>query len=414
MPATFVNFLSCSLGGSEFQLEDWAYRVEPILKEGLRTGTKHTVEGEGWVEASSESTLASRMATAIASFIISGQNFIVYGLGGVKVLEILSAACSDGGPHITVEILKQKPGAALKKDFRFVLTADQGGDSTDPSKVTNTYKVKTITRPDGLKVMTASGELVGKGTRAYFDATVVPFFNGLAPVPNVPVVEFDANAAGDKASYRLEYSQLAAQLPIVAGATIVDGDLTTSTERDDQMRKLTTYAFDFLITGDPMKVRDQIRASLPTTPIRERFETTFHKEVRVRGEFQVLSDADGNFLKDGQGLLNWEQELEVERGEEFPIEVETSPVLDPLLYQAEKVPTQVLQRGSAIGLGKFVKEPPMLFPGDIAQRPRITYKTISTFEYQTSWEYRFTFRSPPSIDGALLAKLARPAAPEFK
>lgn len=406
MPATFANLLKCSLGTSEFQLADWAYKAEPILKDGQRTGTKHTVEGEGWVEASSESILATRIAAAVASFVISGQNFVVYGHGGVTMLELLAAQCSDGGPHITVEVLKQKPGAALKKDFKFTVVTDQGGDSTDPNKVTNTYKVQTVTRPDGLKVMTASGELVGKRVGPHFDSIIIPFFDGLAPAPNVPVIRFDANAADDKATYSIEYSQLASALPVTpAGTTVVEGELVTGKDRDPQMRQTKSISFDFLVDGDPIVVRDTIRATLGVTPFHERFEVTAHKEVRVRGEFVAVEAANAD------DLIGWEQTVERLQGEDVPLKVATWPGIDPLIYRGEKPAVTLMQKGSALGLGRFPKPPAPLFPNDLAEKPRLVNVDINSVEKRTEWEYRFVFVSEPKVT---LAQLARPLPPVFE
>lgn len=406
MAAVFQNLLKCSLGTAEFQLADWAYKAEPILKDGQRSGTKHIVEGEGWVEASSESTLATRIAAAVASFTISGQDFVIHGFGGVKMLELLAAQCSDGGPHITVEVLKQKPGAALKKDFRFTVVADQGGDSTESNKVTNTYKVQTVTRPDDLVVMTASGELVGKAARAYFDASVVPFFDALAPTPNVPVIRFDANAAGDKATYSIEYSQLARALPIApAGTVIVEGEVITGKDRDPQYRQTRTISFDLLVDGDPIVVRDLIRATLGVTPFQERFEVTAHKEVRVRGEFVALEAANAD------DLIFFEQSIERVRGEDTPLKVATWPGIDPLIYRGEKPAITLVQRGSAVGLGKFPKAPAAMFPGELAEKPRIVNSHLDAVQKRTEWEYRMVFVAEPTV---ALASLGRPLTPQFE
>lgn len=406
MSATFANLLKCSLGTAEFQLADWAYKAEPILKDGQRTGTKHTVDGEGWIEGASESILASRIAAAVASFIISGQNFTIWGFGGVAMLELLAAQCSDGGPHVTVEVQKQKPGAMLKKEFKFTVSADQGGDSTDPNKVTNTYKVATVTRPDGLLVRTVSGELVGKKVGAHFDSIIVPFFNGMAPTPNVPVIRFDANAADDKATYSIEYSQLAKALPATpAGTTIVEGELVTGKDRDPQMRQVKSISFDFLVEGDPVVVRDLIRATLGVTPFQERFEVTAHKEVRVRGEFVALEAANAD------DLIGWEQTIERVQGEDTPLKVATWPGIDPLIYRGEKPAVTLVQKGSALGLGKFPKPPAPLFPKDLAEKPRVINADINAVEKRTEWEYRFVFVSEPTVP---LTSIARPATPVFE
>lgn len=411
--AEFDSLLDCTLGTTSFQLSDYSYKEEAVVEEGKgKTGAKITITGDGYVSEASAAAFSAALLATQAGFRSSGQNFYITGLGGNYEVIVLAAQCVDGGPHCSFEMLAQGDGVALVKPFRFTLTATTTG-SSDPSNTdpTNSYKTTISTRPDGLREVSINGELVGKGCSDFYEDTVLPFFEGLYPVAAwVPVLSFERNQQDDRATYTLRFVELAASFAIVPGATIVDGEVTSGDERDEQMRLVRNVSYDLLVDGDPIKVRDQIRGLLPATPIREQFEVTAHKEIRVRGTFVVLLTA----TRAAEGLLNWEQELEVERGERFKVEVEESPVLDPLLYQAQKVATVIMQRGSATGLGKFIKEGAILFPEDLQERPRITYKVVNDFERLTTWEYKYVFASPPTLDGAVLAKLARPAAPEFK
>lgn len=412
--AEFDSLLDCTLGTTSFQLVDYAYKEEAVVEEGKgKTGAKITISGEGYVSAASAAAFAAALLATQAGFRSSGQNFYITGLGGNYEVILLAAQCVDGGPHCSFEMLPQGDGAALVKPFRFTLTATTTGNS-DPSNTdpTNSYKTTITTRPDGLREVGISGELVGPGCSDFYEDTVLPFFEGLYPVAAwVPLLSFERNQSDDRATYNLRFTELQEAFPVVgATASIVDGEVTSGDERDEQMRLVRSVSFDFLITGDPIKVRDLMRAALLTTPIRERFEVSRHKETRIRGEFTLLLDVTGK----ADGLLNWEQELEVERGERAPLKAETDEVNDPMIYQDQKVETVIVQRGSATGLGKFVKEAPILFPDDMSANPRITYRAANGFEFVTTWEYRYIFSSVPSIDAAVLKGLARPQTPEFK
>jgi hypothetical protein len=205
---------SCTLGGSGFQLSDYAYKEEPIVEDGKgQTGIKITVTGEGWVEGDDIASFESNLGAAVGAFQVRGQDFYVFGNGAGEGFEIgiLAAACVDGGPFVGFEILPQKSGVMMKKDFRFTVTAStkpRDGNNT-PS---NVYKIKVVTGPDDLSKVTVSGELKGAGCDDFFNANVLPKFNATYVLKNwVPTVTYEGNATNDAATYSLDFKELPAR-----------------------------------------------------------------------------------------------------------------------------------------------------------------------------------------------------------
>jgi hypothetical protein len=79
-----------------------------------------------------------------------------------------------------------------------------------------------------------------------------------------------------------------------AGNVAVDGVAVDSVERDEQQRLIQTKSFDFLVVGNPIKLRDLMRSQLGARRFASGIEVTAFKETRVRGEFQSLAGGNGN------------------------------------------------------------------------------------------------------------------------
>lgn len=411
--AAFDSIFKLSIGSSGFQLEDYAYREEPIVKEGTgRTGTRAELSGEGWVEAASAAAFSTALAAAALSFGTSGQNVTVTGLSGVTEVSLLAAQCIDGGPHVAFEMLPQMPESPLVKRFRFNAVAVRntgvgGGGGGDPA---NSYSITISTRADGLRQVRIEGELRGAGVSNYFTGTVQPLFDGLYPVNFwVPAREIKFNATDDQASYSLQYTELAEPLPVSASGAdrAVDGEVIESTERDEQMRLILVISFDLLIDGDPVKVRDAMRAGLVSPPLSERTAITTHQGVKLTGEFRILRGGNGN------DLMDWNQTLETLEESTGLAALET-PVGNPVLYVRERRALVYVQQGRAIGAGRFPKPPDPIYPREnMENEPVIRFEQLNEVEHLTTWEYRFIFETAQVQLAAKLALLRRPAVPTF-
>ena len=257
--------LRCTYGAGAFVLDDYDLKVDAVVKAGVgRTGTKIQVKGNGFVDAADADTFAAKLAAVAEAFGYDGQSFEILGLAGRSEVLVLAPLCQDGGPHVGFEI---KSGAGpLYKRVSFTLDAVTGAKqpnqppNTPPSPV-DSYKVKTATGPDGLRVVTRSGEINGTGLAAAFDQVLSDFQDAYAP-PDW-VVKFEVEYPHDlnkaKATYTLTARSWPTR-PADAGQTsAVEGEVTTRKERDEQHRLTTVYEFDLLLDGDPAAFHETLR-----------------------------------------------------------------------------------------------------------------------------------------------------------
>lgn len=404
--AAFDSILKASIGSTSFQLMDYSVRETPVTKDGLgQTGTKVTVQGDGWVEAADAASLTAAIAAMLAGFRIVGKNVTITGLGGAVEYQLLAASCVDGGPFVEIEIqLQQQRGEALVKPVRFTAngsTAPSGGTTN----LVDQFKVETTTRPDELRGITYSGEVLGPGAVGQYVDGILPAL--LAQYPDSDWThsdKFSTNAKQDKVDWQVTFVELAAPLPDAVDATAVDGEGTIRREGDEQMRLVTEIGFDLLVEGDPTALLTSIR---PTEGVilKESSEITQFRERRLRASFTTLSGRDGN------DLLNWEQTLEHEK-EVTPLRVVTYPNGEPV-FILDVQPAYVTQRGRAIGAGQYPQAPEPFWPDQLVDRPKIIHTPLNAAEFQVEWMYRFVFRTAPDA-AAQVALLARPGSPEFE
>lgn len=404
------NLMSVSVGPTGFVLDDYAYSESPIVdaRRG-RTGTEIELSGKGWVEGTSPTDLAAKMAAVATALGTSGQNWIVQGLGAQEI-QILAATCTDGGPHCEFRFLENRDGVGGQRRVEFTVRATRALTEMENGAVVPAvaWRMKSQRRADYLWTNTIEGEMQGPGCDAYFRTKVWPkfeaWFAGGRWVQRSATT--DVSMRDDQLTFALEFVELVTALPAgQGGVRAVDGEIIQSWARDEQNRLVQRWQFDLLCDGDPTKVLAAIRP--PNVFIlRESWSISTHQELRLRGEFEVLSSGDQT------DLLNWEQTLEWE-AEQYGIEALTYPGVSPVLLQAELQPQKVVQRGSATGAGRFPKPPDPLWPADLAEAPKYSVADDNAVEKRVTWNYVYLFAAVPAINAGLLAKLPRPAAPAF-
>src|SRR4051794_30891565 len=121
--ASYDTIYKASVGGSSFQLQKLrAVREKPIVEANLGcTGYDVSIEGEGWIEGTTQSDLATKLAATRTAFLISGQNITITGVNGVVVYQLLAARCRDSGPHVGFEMMETT--RPLATAFRFSVVA---------------------------------------------------------------------------------------------------------------------------------------------------------------------------------------------------------------------------------------------------------------------------------------------------
>lgn len=422
--AQYDAIFKCSYGGASLQLVDYSVAEEGILSStGKRTNTRVKFAGRGYVEASSETDYETKLAAVRAAFEQSGLDLVVYGLSGKKEYECLAAQCVFGQPVVErMQFMEQGASAPLVKQISFAITATKlvltpGGTPSE------TYEVTTAVRPDRLREITYSGQVIGIDAVTHFQTSLAARFAqyGLQPtspgaqtmeVKWVPEYEQTVNDTGELLRYRVRFTELKVGISEArVDLGIVNAELNIASDRDEQMRKVETWTYDVLSTGsDVGQMMTELRPTAAALQggliVRESFQYTNYHELRLQATFNILRGGDGN------ELLEWNQVVTIDGTE--------AAILDPVEYEGlrtvlllKRFPVQrARQSGRAIGLAKYPKAPDPIFGNvNYSANPRIERRVINQFELETTWSYEFVFNS--NVPTVTLAQLTRPAAPEF-
>jgi hypothetical protein len=423
MAEDLSQFLTCNYGTTSLKVDTYKVRREVEIKAGRgRVGEKITVEVGGFIDGTSAADFTAKLAAAAVDLSTSRRDFAIIGLSGAAVFAIPAARVLDFGPHI--KSLEQKPGEQpLRERFAFTVEAStlpsgfSGKDKKDPNDPDETYELAITTRPDGLRTVVRSGELLGFDAVDFLLGSIVPDFQERFGLPGW-VVDLDYRAT-DKASpvkvaYKLTARELQAALPAVADDLAVSGDATITQDSDESGRRLTTFEFDLLVKGDALRLVQQIRGGIlsgaigPSRPVatedgglysslpgddpsrtvngqvvprqiyRERVQVTRVTENRVRATYTLLDSLDMNFL------LNWSASLQTVKAPKV-WEVKRYSGAKPIVVQADEDLPRVLYSGSAVCDSLFMLPPDPPYPW-FAEPPDVT------FEWVNSVERRMTFR----------------------
>lgn len=385
-------FQKASVGGTSFQLDDYSVKDSAITRAGYgEIGRQIVVDGTGWVEAASPSAFVAALADVRSKFRVQGQDFRVYGLSELEEFSILAAQCAEGGPTIDFEQLSQMGLSPLRKRFSFLVRAQTVSSSSgggggvitvDPEKG---YQQTTAKGPDGLRVVTRTGEFIAANAAETFLGTFVPNFTSIYPMPQwvIDRREFEHDSSQKSARYTLSARELRSPLP--GGEATVNGEASLSRDIDDQGRMITNRSADLVLsTVDFQPVLDVIRASALAGGgkiSRERMIVTFHKECRLTTSFDILSSAEGN------GIVNWQQTIRYRPPDEVWAPMTYPGVKPALVLQPEQFGV-LFQSGRVIGIGKQLLPPDPLFPETLAAERDISSSSVSATEIQTDWNYQ--------------------------
>ncbi|MGE5608023.1 MAG: hypothetical protein ACM359_02110 [Bacillota bacterium] len=420
--AEIATLMTCSIGGNCFQIDDYEVASAPDFRLGILVGHKVTVAGQGYVAGTDASDFAAQLRATQGAFRLQGQDCVIKGLGGQVEFELLAANCLGGGPYVSFRQLANKSGAALSRRFEFTISSDRdlsssGGSSgqeedSDPFK--EYAKATTTETPNGLRKIQWEGQKRGTDMAGYYDQLLASIRAAYGwPAWTLTGVK-ELNAAGDELKYTVAAEELAEPLPSYGDLRALEGEASTLRERDERGRLLVTYAYDFAVAGDPYRLYAMLRPDSQTEglPLRERFECTTHKEVRMRASFTLLRSAEGD------DLLEWDCALELDQYEALARAEPYEGIGVQLVYTAAE-PYRITLRGRAVGLAAYPKEPAM--PNLAEQgylpefRPKIRLNRVNRWEYETTWAYGWVGSEPPKPEGlAELRRLCeRPEQPEF-
>jgi hypothetical protein len=409
--AELDSLFKCTLGSSNFQLEDYSFKSEPVVKQdkGL-VGRNITVNGEGWVQADDAGAFAAALQTTALAFEVSGQNFIITGLGGNVEVLIAAARCFDGGPHCGFEMLGQLSEEPLRKKFKFTLSASTvPGDPEDPEDA-DSYSMSITTGPDGRRVIARKGNVTGpEALQTYLNITL-PSMREAYPWPYWVLNSQYEQSQSDQAlklSYTITVSENAGALFGDGLAMGVEGEMTTRVERDEAMRLVRTIAHDYLVTGDPYHLLTIIRPTTGTI-LRESFEITSVAEIRLRASFTIIEGIAGSPLLDWQENISFEDNTaETVEGFEY---VGTPPIL---VKGAQKL-CRITHSGRAVGCGVYIRARAPFEGLALEAPPRVLYDLVNHIEHETRWEYRYLVTDSEELLEELLRSMHRPSDAEVE
>jgi hypothetical protein len=371
-------------------------RQDAVVKEGLgRVATNVQVTADFEVRKQTAADLYTAMGTIFPLLQIDGYDFVVYGLGAQIQFGMLAAESADFGPHISYT-LKDSPESALCKLIQVKLTSQATWPSGNSNAVSDNFKLTVDTGPDGLRVITRSGELHGFNSPAYFLSIVVPAMAASYPLPKwVTKLHYQTSQDTPRPGTTLvqqntlDYSVVVREnfspLPATAhGAAVagvaVDGVIRTRAERSEQFRKTTTIDFDFLIVGSVSAFMSVIRPSKPGVAIhRESLTVTGVREQRASGNFVLIESADHS------PLLEWTQTVRLVPGTKA-FEVKEYVGAPPVLVAKSQTAPRLTQTGRAVALYQFKKAPTPIFHTHL-ELPEIAYNDLNNQEKETTWTY---------------------------
>lgn len=382
----YGGIFACSYGTTGFQAVSYALKQSPIVKEGVgRTGTRVEVTIAGTLEATDAAGMFEAVSAAQSQLSLDGQNLILTGLGGQIEYALLAAQCLYGAPHVDFEIAdSDKP---LVKDVKFTARAE-----IVSKDVSDAYKVSLAIRPDGLRTITRSGEINDPqaDSDSYFASVTLPGFRKTYPLPDWVVdVQYDSGMTGTnaKVSYKLTARENYGSLPGSGqlgekGVRAVDGQASVRTDRDEQMRKTTTFDFDLLVDGDATDLLTQLRTQASAggrVILRESFSTESVKENRLKATFTILESGGNN------AMMNWQESLRLTPpGQVY--EERTYVGAAPILVRRPDTIGRLQQAGSAVAVRVFKREPSPVFRFDANPR-QITLTDQNDVEKKTDWTY---------------------------
>jgi hypothetical protein len=395
------SLMACPL---PMQVEDVQWSNSPIVQADVgQVATSVTATLEGFISCADPAALATAIA-AISGAQVSGQDFNVSG-GGVVLYQLLASDCYENGPHIAFEILggegggyrKVRATVAAKAFFASFLSA---------------YRRRITTRSDGLLQIEQTGTITAPDPGSQFPAVLTDFQTTYNSSSYVSSWEVSTPTATQQVSggstthvtdftcqYRISAEQLATALPTGGGCVVVDGEATTSTDRNEQQRLVTRTEYRLTLKPNTGSYTDLVAALRPTTGSITDESVRFSK---IKGwnlecAFTVLSSADGD------GLLAHTRSLKI-TGNNQAYDVYTYPGATPIAVAKPTTLARISQSGTstaAPGTGGTYPAAESPVVSYFADQPSVTRTAISKYEVQTAWNYELI-----DVDGAIGADLA--------
>jgi hypothetical protein len=410
MPSIDLSmFMSSSIPSSTLQVDGAECSAEPINEGDTgRAGTTIALSGTGFIQSDNAADFLAVIQALTTYAQSSGSDFTIKGDNSSTLYQILASQCLDGGPHVGFKIL-QAGNAPYYRRVTFTVHA------ATAALLVSSFKFKIATKVDGLKVFTQSGTVSGPGAQVYFGITILPGFLAAYPAGlwetsysiDTPYAAVTI-AKQLQCRYTLSATQLANALPFVLGFSIVQGEVSRRSERDDQQRKTLVYDYDLVFKGfGYQSIVDSLRSLLDANSVtHESSSYSSIKQQRLRCSFTVLASGSGD------DLLTWNESIQIVNADDV-YEVRSYPGADPIAVLRPTTLARVLQHGSATALGAYPEAPgPVLHTHE--QQQEVTCDDLNNYEKRTTWSYKMIDLDDADPDiSQWLAAIARPQNPPF-
>lgn len=412
MPQSFPTIDLTMLMGvslpSPFQVDKCGYSAEPIMQQDFgRIGTMVKIEGEGFFSCADQPSLKSAIDAITNAGQINGVDFNVMGPSGAIEFKLAAASCIEGGPNIGFKVLGEGSGPYYRR-LSFTVTG-----RTASTVLLNSFKLEIATGADGLERVTQTGIIVGVATDSYFQQIILPPFKSNYPASNWVVsykVEYPSGGTLSWSNLQTRYSLsavgMATPLPVVNGATIVEGEVTSRQDRDDQQRIVVVTQYDLILSsGDYSAIVTALRPDPGDNQIiHESANYISVRQRRLNLSFSCLSSASND------NLLNYSRTAAITTSDDAYTEF-TYPGADPIAVKKPAALARVSDSGSMTGLGMFLQAPDPLLE-DYEERPQLRLVAVNDYEMQTNWSRSMIQTDGTDIDVvSIVQQMGRPMNP---
>lgn len=382
----FSNCISCSLGSnpvsSSYQLSDYAVKANAVLENGSRIATEYQIDGEGWIEKTTQADYSAEIAAAIAAWSTDAQDFVITGVSGATEVSILAKNCIEGGPHFDCTLVKaggsKDGGSGFRRNFNFTVKAKVAGTGSANSFA---YSQSVETSADGAQTITRKGSYSGPSADG---SAMLLAFRLIYPLPGWVVTSvIEPDAFGSKGNYTFTATEVLNPFPLSVG-TILDGEGSMKRSRDENYRMTQVWSFDFSFSGNPYSIQDGLRDYIADgadgPAVREELEFQLFRNNRLRASFTYLLSAENDGMLEYKQIIR--EQLNPDTFEQIAYEGAS-----PALVKRPDEYRVIDQSGYAIGIGDFPDVPAPLYPDAHSQKPEIVYEEDGIVERKVSWHY---------------------------
>ena len=403
---TLMDLMSLTVGANSFACIKYSSSSKPIMSSGaivVPIGSELVIEGEIEVVGETRQLLADAVMLATTALSAIGQNVVVKSLGVVEA-QILAAWCLSFGPRLEYKVLEQTIVGARR--ITFTATGDTaenaggGGGAADKAS-----QVTAATSSAQLNSISKTGTLTDSAGTLGQIATIEAAFRAQYALPYWSVSKnIQTDVGAKRVSYTFAAKEMSSALPAAGGIKSVDGTITISTEIDvRRSRKTKTFTYDLTCDAYPMALADSLRPATGTGEwlTRDSVSITDLPQWRLAATWVIESGSEGDVLTDWQH--QWDQDGMAGANQQTIREI-AFPGGDAILVYGPKPVYRYVQRGKAVGVGKYILPPQPMYGDYLESPPKVSFNRANIIDRETTWEYHFISVTPLTVKNTDLSR----------